>query len=105
MPKFGIVAWIISDRDDVPTKLTIRIVAPDGTEIARMEESNPQLLVPSPQEENIIKGTLRADILIMNLQFNTAGLLEVIADTERESFRVGRLGVRFNVKPEEMALA
>jgi hypothetical protein len=105
MPKFGIVTWIISDRDDVPTKLAISIIAPDGTELAKMEQNDAQLLIPSFHEEDVTKGMLRALIQVTNLPFNTEGLLEVIADTGRETFRAGRLRIRFNVPLEEMGLA
>ena len=61
IPKLGIVAWLIFDRDDFPEKLTIRIVGPDKQEIVQMtadSEGGPQFPEFS-KEEDITKRILR----------------------------------------------
>jgi hypothetical protein len=41
-------------------------------------------------------------ISLMNI--SEEGFIEVMIDTERETFRAGRLRIRFNVSLEEMGL-
>lgn len=107
-PKFGIVVWIISDIGDIPSKFSIRILGPpDRSEIAKVEAEGEPLFTNTPKPDEFSKhATIRMIIPIANITFQEAGVIEVMVEVEgEEPLRAGRLGVRFNVDPQEAGLS
>src|SRR5438067_737624 len=52
MPKFCIVAWVISDVNDRPSKLDIRILVPPGrTELVKLEADPQAAIYPYDPDE------------------------------------------------------
>jgi hypothetical protein len=102
LPKFALVAWVLSDFDDRPTRVTVRILVPPGrTELARLEADTDEVLFPHAPDE-LSKASLRIMTTMMPLTLTEEGFLEVMIDTERETFRAGRLRIRFNVPSAEI---
>jgi hypothetical protein len=52
------------------------------------------------ERDEYSKGQFRFTSTINGIQFTEEGVLEVMIDTERETVRVGRLKIRFNISPE-----
>lgn len=102
LPKFCIATWLLFDIGDVPTKVTVRVlVPPNRTEILKYEQSSFQF--PYEHDE-LSHGTLRIVNPIINFPLYDEGFIEVMVETERETFRAGRLRIRLNAKPEEVGL-
>jgi hypothetical protein len=106
LPKFGVVVWLLFDVGDAPKQITIRIlIPPNKTELVKMvSQGDFELQFPFPPDE-LSRGVLRFMLPVMNLTLTEEGFIEVMVETERETFRAGRLYVRFNVKPEEVGLS
>jgi hypothetical protein len=104
-PKFGFVVWIISDKEDVPRKFAMRILMPPNrTELAKIEAEGEPIFTAEPDEfsKHIV---YRMVLPIQNLTFLEEGYIEIMVDIEgEETFRAGRLRVRFNVNPQEAGL-
>src|SRR4051794_1378332 len=90
----GLVTWLIFDIDDRPAHLTVRVlVPPERTEALRIEADVERELSPKYERDEYSRGTLRIVGMIDGLQFTEAGFLEVMIDTERETFRAGRIRI------------
>jgi hypothetical protein len=76
---------------------------PARTEVAKFEPDVSQLAIPS-ESDDLSKGSLRFMTMISLINISEEGFIEVMIDTERETFRAGRLRIRFNVSLEEMGL-
>ena len=104
-PKFGVVAWIIMEKDDVPNKFVLRVLMPpDRTELARIELEGEPAFTTEPDEfsKHVI---IKLAVPMANVTFLEDGYMEIMVDIENEeTFRAGRLRVRSNVKPEEMGI-
>jgi Family of unknown function (DUF6941) len=99
----GIIAWLIFDVDDRPTKLALRVLIPPArTEILKIETDVDGKIPEYRDRDEYSKGSLRFTAMINGIEFAEEGFIEVMIDTERETLRVGRLRVRLNVPTEEM---
>ena len=105
MPKLAIVVWVISELNDIPETLTIRVLAPpERKEIARAEVLGESLIAQKPDEYSQ-HFTIRVFIPVVNVVFEQAGDLEVMVEVDgEEPFRAGRLGLQFNVDPAQSGL-
>jgi|SRR5260221_9872426 hypothetical protein len=105
LPKFGAVVWLISERDNVPKKFSIRIlVPPNRTELAKIDAEGELPLSGEPDEFSK-HAVIRVIIPMANLVLMEEGYLELMVDTEdAETIRAGRLKIRFNVSADEMGL-
>jgi hypothetical protein len=92
VPKFGILAQLITDLDDVPDKITITIyIPPNRQEFLKLEMSKP----PLEHEEGATKAHLRAILQCPPFSVSEEGYIETMIDTGRETIRAGRIFVRF----------
>lgn len=99
LPRLGVVVLVLSDIDDRPERITITITTPpDKTEVARVEADVKNLLVQSPEDSKHM--VLRCIVGLGPLPLTADGFMEVMVATERESFRAGRLMVRFAPPPQ-----
>lgn len=104
LPKFGIVVWVLSDLDDVPKKIVVRVLGPPNrTELLKIEGTG-DVKFAYPPDELSTTAVVRMIIPIMNFNLAEEGFVEVMVETDRETLRAGRLRVRFNVRPEEVGL-
>lgn len=95
--KFVVLAWLFSDWDDKPERITVRVYAPPGkTELVRMEIPHDQIGAPPALFDDPTKYLFNAAIPIVNFPIHGEGEIEVTIETEREILRAGRLKVRIN---------
>jgi hypothetical protein len=91
--KWGAVIWLITDIDDVPAKIKIRVLMPpDRTEIASLETNEPPEIGIL---DDATKGTFRVIMALPPVNFTEEGFVEVVVETERGTIRAGRLLVKF----------
>jgi hypothetical protein len=91
--KWGVVVWLITDIDDKPRRIKIRVLySPDRTELASFETNEPPKIESSA---DATKSNFRLVIALPPVNLTEEGFVEVIVDTERETMRAGRLLVRF----------
>src|SRR5437763_17222776 len=76
--KLGVVTWVISDRDDLPQKVTLRIlIPPDRTELVKIETQagTPTTSEPDEYSQNFI---LRMVYPMENLPLIADGYIEIM---------------------------
>ena len=96
-PKFVVMAWLFSDWDDKPERITMRVYAPPGkTEVLRIDIPHDQLGATTALFDDPTKYLFNAGIPIVNFPLHGEGEIEVTIETERETIRAGRLKVRIN---------
>jgi len=105
IPKLGISLWVISDLDDRPSKLVVRVIAPDGGDVPEGGEIlradlGATITGSLPYSEGALKAQMRATLQLSPIPLMAEGYIEVWVDTERESFRAGRLFISFRRPPE-----
>ena len=99
LPKLVIAIWVLSDIDDPIQKMTTIVLGPPNqTEINRAEIEG--AAPPSRFFEDSKKLIIHQVIQINNFSIMEAGVIEVLLETDRGSFRAGRLRVSF-VDPED----
>lgn len=93
VPKLGIVVWIVTDIDDIPTALSLRItVPPNETEIFKAQ----QVSLPTLQHrEDAQKATFRNVLGLGPIPLTAEGFLEVWVDSGQGETRAGRIFLRF----------
>lgn len=99
LPKLVIAVWVISDIDDPIQKMTTIVLGPPNkTEIVRMDIEG---MGPTPASffEDSKKIIIHQVIPMNNFPITEAGIIEVLLETDRGSFRAGRLRISF-VDPE-----
>lgn len=101
VPRFAIIAWLISDIDDMPERVLLKVTTPPGsTEIFRNEISGDQIPSPGVPREGSTRYVLQITMPITNLPLQSDGNIEVIIETERETLRAGRLRVVIPRSPD-----
>ena len=99
LPKLVIAIWVLSDIDDPIQKMTTIVLAPPNqTEFIRAEIEG--AAPPSRFFEDSKKIIIHQVIPLINFPIMEAGVIEVLLETDRGSFRAGRLRVSF-VDPED----
>lgn len=105
LPKFACVVLIITDIDDLPKQIAIKVTVPtdkpEGVEIANLN------IAPELSEQNregAVKSVFRAILPMVGIPLTHEGYIEVWADTGREQFRCGRLRVVFNAQAPSEAV-
>ncbi|HJU19997.1 MAG TPA: hypothetical protein VJ770_26390 [Stellaceae bacterium] len=94
--KWGIVVWLITDIDDIPQKVGIRVlIPPDKTQIAALETTSP---LGAEYTEGATKNNWRAVMVLPPATFTEEGYVEVMVDTEQGTIRAGRLFVKFTTQ-------
>jgi hypothetical protein len=104
LPKFVIVAWLVSDINDLPEKVLFRAFAPPGrTELLTSEVAVADLFTP----DNLLPGSQRYSVQtimpLMNLSIPCSGFIEVIADADGEEYRAGRIQLVVPGRPDRSA--
>jgi hypothetical protein len=92
LPTFVVVVFIVTDVDDRPSQIRIRVIAPDKTVILNTEL--PPGVLPSPRPDSV-KATAMGLVKLAPFQVTDEGDLEVYVETETGSIRAGRLAIRF----------
>ena len=92
LPKFGFAVWLISDADDLPERMSVSVILPDGSEL--LKSTPAELLPPAEKLEGVKKVKFNAAFPVAPLPLPSDGYLEVWVETERERLRAGRLLVR-----------
>jgi hypothetical protein len=106
LPKFAIMMWFFSDKDDKPERLTVRVFIPPGrTEIIKFEIPRDLLAQPTLLFDDVEKIVLTAGLPIIGLALPCEGTLEVTVETERETIRAGRLRIRIPGRPDPTLIA
>ncbi len=96
-PKLCASVWLIAEPDDIPNEIHVSVLAPDQTEIARLDIQD----MERPEiDEGAQKSIISIAIVMSPVVFSKEGYLEVWLETEREKIRVGRLRVSFK-KPAD----
>lgn len=96
LPKFAIAVWLLSDRNDKPGHVIVRVTTPPGqTEIARMEADQNQITALPPIFQDATRSLLSMNLAFANVVLAGGGEIEVTIETERETLRAGRLKVVF----------
>jgi hypothetical protein len=92
LPKLGIAFWLISDIDDRPSNLVLRLLGIDKTEIIRFTLGDvPDMVNPEGASKRSVQGSgIAGPILIAK-----EGFLELWIDTDKGSLRAGRLRIQF----------
>ena len=99
LPRFTIITWLISDIDDPPQQLIVRVVVgPDEQERVRID------LQPNPDAklshlDGAAKVHAQIAIPLVGFPLEQEGYIQVMLETERETIRAGRLMVSFNDDP------
>jgi hypothetical protein len=94
LAKLCIIVWVITDIDDPPTQLGVRVLGPPGgIELFKTPAYEP---FPLAQTEGATKvvGTVTVQVTPFLLKEN--GYIEVMVDTDQGSMRAGRLMVRIS---------
>lgn len=94
LPKFVIVAWLISDINDRPERVKVRAYIPPGrTELATSEAVVADLFNP----DNLLPGSQKYSIQVllpsMNVPIPCSGFIEVTVEADGEELRAGRIQV------------
>jgi hypothetical protein len=92
-PKICVAFWLVTDLDDRPKSVTLRLLAPNGSEIMRAPLEN--LPEDLPYAEGALKRGLHGVLQVSPAAFTEEGFLELWIDTEQEPIRAGRLRIRF----------
>lgn len=94
LPKFVIAMWLLADVDDPIKQINVSIFGPPArTELAKIEAQPPPSMLPTPPDAT--QKHIHLVFPMVNFHFPEEGLLEVEVTTERETFRAGRLAVKF----------
>lgn len=102
LPKLGIVAWLISDADDKPTKMDLSILSPpDGQQLVKLENDLSDLVISNM--EGARKVMQQIIFPITPFPILQEGMFEVYIETERERLRAGRLLVKVISSEDEQA--
>ena len=98
LPKLVIAFWLITDIEDKPSDVSVRIIAPGGAEIL----NTPLHRVPqeSGHPEDGFRWQIHGQIQLGNITFTQDGFLECWIDTETGSLRAGRVKISFAGLPE-----
>ena len=101
IPKFCIITWLFCDKDDPPRSVTVRIFGPPGrTEFAKFEVPPEQLVQPAPFFDDVTKLVFQTALPMLGFPIACEGIIEVTAETDRETLLAGRLRVRVPGRPD-----
>jgi hypothetical protein len=105
LPRFAIAIWLLSDINDRPKRISVRIFAPPGrTEIFKFDAPMEALGQSAPQFDDAERVTIQLNVPLINLVLPCEGVLEVTIETEKEVLRAGRLRVRMPSRTETDSL-
>jgi hypothetical protein len=103
IPKLFAVVTLVTDVDDRPERIRFIVNGPPGrSEIARLEVSEEQFVLPTATHE-VRKFRAQAAFPLLNLPLKSSGLLEVLVETEKGIIIAGRLKIVIPGRPEVIA--
>ncbi len=89
---FAVVAWLICDSNDIPSRIGLRVYGPPGRRLLSANEVRPA--VP-PRRSDSTKAFFQLSVERISLPLSQEGDLEISIETETGVLRAGRLAVRF----------
>jgi hypothetical protein len=99
LPKLVIVAWFITDINDLPEKVTFSARLLAGTERALFDQELPVSPEHIMNRDGAFKVTLQFIGGVGPTVIEAPGFIEVFAETEREKNRIGRVRIVFAEPP------
>lgn len=90
--QFGVIAWLICDADDMPSRIVLRVYGPPGRRLLSGNEVKP---ATPPRRPDSTKAFFELSVERISLPLSQEGDLEVSIETETGILRAGRLRVRF----------
>lgn len=103
LPKFCVQVWIVTDLDDKVERLTTTVVLPGGHEIVRAEMVVEAAPIPDYIREGAQKAIVSQTLPFGPLPLTEEGMIEVWVETEREKIRAGRIWIKSQLLPENIA--
>lgn len=89
---FAVVAWLICDPDDVPSRIILRIYGPPGRRLLSANDIKPDL---PPRRADSTKAFFQLAVERITLPLSQEGDLEISIESDTGILRAGRLRVRF----------
>lgn len=101
LPRFGIVAWLIADVDDIPERVTWTVhVLPELGQVVQADVQVSDITIVNM--DGATKVYLQVSMPMSSFVIPQEGSIEVWVETETGRIRAGRLVVMFN--PEDDAM-
>jgi len=99
IPRFGIVAWLVTDIEDIPSSATLVVTVPPGKTTLLRQEIERGSLAATQRSSDITIFRLTASVPITNLMIWETGDIEVSFETERDVLKAGRLHINVPSRP------